>query len=109
MLLRDPLSGAATITLMIATLLVVAGIYRSVSSIVMRFPNWGWSLVSGLVSLVLGVTLIAGWPAVSLWFIGLYVGVDLILHGFAWMMFSYRVHDLTRTLERTTDTVKRAA
>jgi uncharacterized membrane protein HdeD (DUF308 family) len=99
MLLRAPLSGAAALTLVIAAFLTIAGIYRAVSSIVMRFPNWGWSLFSGIVSVALGAILIAGWPEISLWFLGLYVGIDLMFHGFAWIMFSLSVRNLVRGLE----------
>ena len=47
-MLSYPLSGAVTITMVIGILLITAGIFRSVASSVMQFPNWGWSLVSGL-------------------------------------------------------------
>src|SRR5262245_40383077 len=45
--LSSPLSGAAAITLMIGTILIAAGLYRSIASIVMQFPYWGWALLSG--------------------------------------------------------------
>src|SRR6266850_247862 len=99
MLIRAPLAGAAGLTLLIAAFLMVAGIYRAVSAIVMRFPNWGWSAVSGLVSLALGAILIAGWPASGLWFLGLYIGIDLIVQGFAWVMFALRIRSLGLALD----------
>jgi uncharacterized membrane protein HdeD (DUF308 family) len=93
-MLSYPLAGAVTITLMIATILIAAGIYRTIASIAMRFPNWGWSLFSGLVSVALGALLLRGLQTASLWFLGLYIGIDLIIHGFSWIMFSLRVHSL---------------
>jgi uncharacterized membrane protein HdeD (DUF308 family) len=93
-ILSYPLSGALAITLMVGTILIAAGIYRSIASIAMQFPNWGWSLFSGIVSLALGAMLLRGWPTTGLWFLGLYIGVDLILHGLSWIMFSLRVHSL---------------
>jgi uncharacterized membrane protein HdeD (DUF308 family) len=93
-ILSSPLAGAAAITLMVGAILIAAGIYRSVASIVMQFPNWGWSLVSGIASFVLGVLLLRTWQTSSLWFLGLYIGIDLIIHGFSWIMFSTRVHSL---------------
>jgi len=100
MLLRSPLTGAAILTLFIASFLLVSGIFRTVSSIAMRFPNWGWSTFGGIVAILLGISLAAGWPVTSLWFIGLYVGIDLIVHGFAWCMFALNVHNLRRGIER---------
>jgi uncharacterized membrane protein HdeD (DUF308 family) len=93
-ILRYPLAGAVAITLMLGVILIAEGIYRTAASIVMRFPNWGWSLVSGIVTLALGFVLVTNWQSTSLWFLGLAVGIDLILHGFAWIAFSTRVHRL---------------
>ena len=93
-ILSYPVSGAVAITLVIGILLITAGIYRSVASFVMQFPNWGWSLVSGIVTFALGLWLLNNLQSTSLWFLGLAVGIDLILHGFAWIMFSLRLHSL---------------
>jgi uncharacterized membrane protein HdeD (DUF308 family) len=93
-ILSNPLSGAVAITMTIGIMLIALGIYRSVASIVMQFPNWGWSLVSGIVDFALGAVLLRNWQNTSLWFLGLVIGIDLILHGFAWIMFSLRLHSL---------------
>ena len=90
-----PLSGAAAINIIIGTVLLVAGTYRLLSSIVMRFPNWGWALVSGIVAFALGVILLRNWQSTSLWFLGFAVGVDLIFHGFSWIAFSLGIHRMT--------------
>jgi len=107
-MLSHPVSGAVVITLMLGTILIAAGIYRSIGSIVMQFPNWGWSLVSGIVTLALGLMLVRNWLSASLYFLGLVVGIDLILHGFAWITFSTRVHRLAAEMG-ITDADRRAA
>ena len=91
-LLSNPLVGAAAITLAIGTIFIVGGIYRAIASVVMHFPNWGWSFVNGLITLALGILLVRGWPSASLWFLGLVVGIDLIFHGVSWIMFALGVH-----------------
>jgi len=96
MLLRSPLAGATVLTLLIASFLLVTGIFRAISSIVMQFPNWGWSLFSGIVAILLGLSLAAGWPTISLWFLGFFVGIDLIVDGFSWVMFALSVRGLRR-------------
>jgi uncharacterized membrane protein HdeD (DUF308 family) len=58
-LLSFPVSGAIAVTLVVGTILIAAGLYRSIASVVMQYPNWGWSLVSGLVSLALGAMLVS--------------------------------------------------
>src|SRR5262249_50284618 len=100
-ILSAPLSGAVAITLMVGTILIAVGLFRSIASIAMRFPNWGWSLFSGIVSLVLGGLLLRGWQSASLWFLGLYIGIDLIIHGISWIMFALGVHSLASDLEIT--------
>jgi uncharacterized membrane protein HdeD (DUF308 family) len=108
-MLSNPLAGAVALTLIVGTILVAAGIFRSISALVMQFPNWGWSLLSGVVSLAMGAILLARLPVASLWFIGLYVGIDLVIHGIAWIMFSLRVHSLAQELQMTDTDVRRAA
>jgi uncharacterized membrane protein HdeD (DUF308 family) len=106
--LNSPTSGAAAITLLIGTILIGVGIFRSAASILMKFPQWGWALLSGIASFVLGVLLIRGWQNASLWFIGLYIGIDLMIHGFSWIMFAFGIHNLAKEL-RTTEGQRRAA
>ena len=108
-LLSSPIAGAIAVTLIVGLILMTAGIYRSVASIVMQFPNWGWSLLSGAVSFGLGAMLLTHWQTTSLWFLGLYVGLDLILHGLSWIMFSLRVHSLASDLKITDAEQRRAA
>lgn len=86
-LLSFPIAGAVTITVIIATILLVAGLFRAIASISMRFPNWGWALFSGIVTAVLGIALMRNWQATSLWFLGFAIGIELILHGISWMTF----------------------
>jgi len=107
-MLSAPLSGAVAITLMVGTILVGVGLFRSFASIAMRFPNWGWSLLSGLASLALGGLLLRGLPSASFWFLGLFIGIDLVIHGISWIMFALGVHSLAADLE-ITDEERRAA
>jgi len=54
----------------------------------LALPGWGWSVASGVISVVLGFVLMAQWPQVSVWFLGFAVGVNLILDGWALLMFA---------------------
>ncbi len=49
-------------------------------------PGWGWMLFSGLVSLVLAIVFIAGWPFQAQWLVGLFVGINLIFDGVSLLM-----------------------
>ena len=54
LLLRHPDAGAAGVTMLLASLFIVAGLFRVVGAGVIRFPRWGWTVFSGIVSVVLG-------------------------------------------------------
>src|SRR5262249_39664875 len=94
-IVSHPFAGAVGITLMVGTILIAEGVYRSIAAISLQFPNWGWSVVSGIVSIIVGALLLRDWQSTSLWFLGAYVGIDLIIHGFSWIMFASRTHRLT--------------
>jgi uncharacterized membrane protein HdeD (DUF308 family) len=107
-MLSFPVSSAVAITMIIGTVLLVAGIFRSIASIVMRFPYWGWALVSGIVAFALGAMLLINLQNSSLVFLGYAIGIDLILHGISWMTFSVGVHRLAGELG-ITEAGRRAA
>jgi uncharacterized membrane protein HdeD (DUF308 family) len=107
-ILNYPASGAAVITLIIGTMLAVAGIFRSIGAASMQFPNWGWSLLSGIVTFLFGAALIKNWQGSGLWFLGLAVGVDLIFHGISWITFSFGIHNIASALG-ITETDRRVA
>ena len=45
-------------------------------------------LVSGLLSLVLGVMILVRWPASSLWVLGTFLAIELIFQGVATIMLA---------------------
>lgn len=81
LLIRYPMSAELGLTLLVASLFIVAGLFRTVGAGALRFPNWGWAAFSGVVSVALGVMLISQLPLVSLWFIGFAIGVDFVFDG----------------------------
>ena len=95
LLVLYPGSGALTLTLVLSFYFIVGGLFKTIGSIVLKFPSWGWSVASGLVSVALGVMLAMQWPAASVWFIGFAVGVDLMLYGWALLMFAAAVNKLS--------------
>lgn len=92
MLIAKPGAGAVTLTLALAIYFTVSGAFRIGAALGLRYPHWGWSLLSGIVTFVLGVILWWQWPVASLWFLGFAVGLDLILHGWSWIALSLAAH-----------------
>jgi uncharacterized membrane protein HdeD (DUF308 family) len=94
LLIRYPLAGAASLTLILASFFVVSGIFRAIAAGMMKFPRWGWAVFSGLVSVALGVILLAQMPLSSIWFIGFAIGVDLIFDGASLVGFGTAIHQI---------------
>jgi uncharacterized membrane protein HdeD (DUF308 family) len=74
------------ITKFIAIFLIVAGLFRIVSALMMRFHDWGWVLLNGCVTLLLGLIINRHVAENALWIIGLFIGIEMIFNGWAWIM-----------------------
>jgi uncharacterized membrane protein HdeD (DUF308 family) len=94
LLVAYPGSGALTLTLVLSFYFVAGGLFKTISSMVLQFPSWGWTVGSGLVSIALGAMLAMQWPTSGIWFIGFAVGLDLVLYGWALLMFAAAVKKL---------------
>ena len=84
-IIRAPMMGAATLALLMSVWLLATGITEVAHALMYRMERWGWSLASGIVSTLLGLLLLLSWPRVSIWAVGLYAGIVLVLHGANWM------------------------
>jgi uncharacterized membrane protein HdeD (DUF308 family) len=82
----------------VAACLLVGGILRIVVSLVERFEGWGWSLLNGVVSLLLGAVIWRQWPLSSLWFIGLFVGIEMLFSGLSWVMLALAVRSARKAV-----------
>ena len=88
----NPLLGAGVFTLFIGIALIATGIMRIVVAIGMRHQDgWLWMLLAGLVTLLLGLVIMARWPINSLWVLGLFLGVDLLCTGVALVLLGLRL------------------
>ena len=83
-----PAASAVNITFLIAAFCFITGLFKMVSSLMMRFESWGWAFFNGAVTFVLGILIYSQWPLSGLWVIGLFIGVDLILAGWTWILMS---------------------
>jgi uncharacterized membrane protein HdeD (DUF308 family) len=90
-MLENPIWTAEVLTLLLAAAFFVGGVFRIVFSVVMRFHAWPWVLLNGVIDLILGILIANRWPESSLWVIGLFVGIDLIFHGWSWMILALSV------------------
>jgi uncharacterized membrane protein HdeD (DUF308 family) len=80
----NPLVATASLTLLAGCALVATGALRIFVAFQNReLPHWIWILVSGLLSLALGVMILVQWPASSLWVLGTFLAIELIMQGWA--------------------------
>ena len=93
--INNPVSGSISLTLILGTFYIVIGIIRIVYSVTIRLLRWQWNLLNGIVSLLLGILIIAYWPMASLYIIGLFVGIDLIFCGLAYINASLSAKSYT--------------
>jgi uncharacterized membrane protein HdeD (DUF308 family) len=83
-LLVAPLQGTFTLTVMLVIWFVATGIARIILGISERgVPGAGWTVLNGVVTLLLGILIAEGLPSTADWAIGLLVGIDLLFSGMA--------------------------
>jgi uncharacterized membrane protein HdeD (DUF308 family) len=95
--LRAPDRAVLTLTLLLACLLTVSGIFTIITAVTFRFGAWGWPLVSGIIDLILGIMIGLAWPESAMWVIGLFVGISLIFHGVDWIGVGAALRTLPRS------------
>ena len=94
LLIRYPTVGAVTFTMILASFFIVGGLFRAIGAGMLKLPRYGWSVVSGIISLVLGIVLLVQLPVSSIWFIGFAIGIDLIFDGASLIGLATAIHRL---------------
>ena len=90
-----PVAGALAWTLLFASFFTVMGIFRIVAAVRLKFPLWGWAVFDGAVTTLLGLILWVSWPWSGLWFLGVALGVSLILRGWSYVMLAIAARSLS--------------
>jgi uncharacterized membrane protein HdeD (DUF308 family) len=93
-----PVATAVVMTLFIAATFIVLGAFRAVSALALRFPQWGWVMLNGIITLILGVVIYRHFLDSALWVIGLLVGIELLFNGWSWIMLSLAVRKIPKEL-----------
>lgn len=76
-----PEAAAAALTMFAALLFLTGGVFRLVGSLVVRGPQFGWTLVQGAFGLLLGILVLASWPSSSKYVIGCFFSLALLFDG----------------------------
>ncbi|MFI1014912.1 HdeD family acid-resistance protein [Streptomyces sp. NPDC020965] len=79
--IRHPEGSAEALTLFAALLFLTGGLFRLVGSLVVRGPQFGWTLVQGAFGLLLGILVLGNWPESSRYVLGLFFSLALLFDG----------------------------
>jgi uncharacterized membrane protein HdeD (DUF308 family) len=94
LLIRHPNAGAEGVTMVLAVLFIVGGLFRAIGASVIKFPQWWLMVLAGLVSMGLGIFVIMNWSTTSTFFFGIVIGVDLLFDGGALTAFAAAIRSL---------------
>ena len=84
-LIINPVSGTITLTWILAIFFLLIGVLRLIAGISSRgkVPNAGWTIINGVLSILIAVLVIGDLPSSAAWAIGLLVGIQLLFDGIA--------------------------
>ena len=85
LLVTRPVISAEVVTVVMAMFFIIGGLFQLIGSWAIALPGWGWQVADGIIAIILGLLVLAQWPASGLWVIGLFLGIDLIFYGCAWI------------------------
>jgi len=89
LLLTNLLEGIVTLTLLLGIFIFVEGVFEVVVAFQLRpRDGWGWTLFSGIVTVILGILIGSQWPFNAAWLLGLLVGISLLVSGIWTVMYA---------------------
>jgi len=89
-LVSQPVSGSLILTYVLGVVLFASGCVRLYVGI-RHWAGAGWLIMlSGIFGILAGLVILVGWPVTGLWVIGFLLGIDLIFHGFGWLLLAWQ-------------------
>lgn len=84
--LMNPLLAAGILTLFLGAFLIASGVVRIILGFRMKAGTAWWLVVlSGVITTLLGMIILAHWPFSSIYVLGLFLSLDLMFAGAGWM------------------------
>lgn len=92
-LLLRPAEGVQALALVVGVLFLAEAVVKMAFFWQRRnTPNIGWILVSGVLSLFIAIILLSGWPQQSATFLGILVGINLLINGIVVLLLGFRMN-----------------
>ena len=83
-----PFQSLLVFTPVFALFFLVLGAIRIITAGFAQYQHWEWGMLTGLISCILGLLILLGWPASAFWVLGLFVGVDVLMTGLGMLCVS---------------------
>jgi uncharacterized membrane protein HdeD (DUF308 family) len=96
-MMQRPGETARIFTLMLAVAFFIGGLFRIIVALIERFHGWGWVLLNGVVTLILGNLIWREWPESAYWVIGLFVGIDMLFAGWSLVITALTAHQIAKS------------
>jgi uncharacterized membrane protein HdeD (DUF308 family) len=95
----EPLLAAEIYTLIIAISLIVSGIMRfALAFLHRRAITWLGMALGGFITIIVGVYILRRWPWDSLWVIGLFLAIDLLIQGISWVALGFNLRKVAQAM-----------
>jgi uncharacterized membrane protein HdeD (DUF308 family) len=92
LLLRQPQGGLLLFTVLLLVYFLVEGMAKVIFALSIRpFPNWGWVLASGIISILLAAYLFGNLTVASEVVLGVLLGIQLLVEGAAIAYLAWRI------------------
>ena len=91
-----PVISILVLTMFLAVSFIVLGAFRASAALMIRFPQWGWALLNGAITMLAGIIIYRQPPIDALWVVGLLVGLEMLFNGWTWIMLSTEIHNLPK-------------
>jgi uncharacterized membrane protein HdeD (DUF308 family) len=87
-----PMAGAVALATLVAFFLFVEGCIEIMLALQLRFSRrWGWLLAAGILSIILAIILLVGWPEQTVALVGIFLGVNFLLYGISILVITSSV------------------
>jgi uncharacterized membrane protein HdeD (DUF308 family) len=91
---EHPFETDLALTLFIAILFIIVGVFRTAAALSLQFPQWGWAMLNGVITFLAGIIIYRSLPDGALWVLGLLIGLEMIFNGWMWIMLSLALRAL---------------
>lgn len=91
--LANPLIAAYFLTLMLGAGLIATGVVRIYLGTQLGREVRDAVIFAGVLTLIIGILIVVGWPSNTPFVLGILLGVDLLFWGLAWISFGLRLRN----------------